>query len=233
MGNYRESLMILRQKMVNVDARPRVDAKYPVGFQDVITVPKTGDRFRMMYDVKGRFTLVKIGEQESNIKLCKVMNVHTTTGRIPVVTAHDGRRFRYANPKIAIGDTLVVAHAEQKIQEVIKMRVGKVAMVTGGANRGRIGTIVSLERHPGAFDIAHMRDAEGHEFITRGSNIFALGDNDASLPVTLPKNRGVKVNVIEEREQRLVAAEAKKQPAPRRARSAATSLGNTNTELSL
>merc|ERR1711991_633439 len=94
------------------------------------------------------------------------------------------------------GDTLVVAHAEQKIQEVIKMRVGKVAMVTGGANRGRIGTIVSLERHG---------------FITRGSNIFALGDNDASLPVTLPKNRGVKVNVIEEREQRLVAAEAKKQ----------------------
>merc|ERR1711991_696027 len=130
--NYREALMILRQKMVNVDARPRVDAKYPVGFQDVITVPKTGDRFRMMYDVKGRFTLVKIGEQESNIKLCKVMNVHTTTGRIPVVTTHDGRRFRYANPKIA--------------------------MVTGGANRGRIGTIVSLERHPGAFDIAHMRD---------------------------------------------------------------------------
>merc|ERR1712146_562598 len=193
MGNYREALMILRQKMVNVDARPRVDAKYPVGFQDVITVPKTGDLFRMMYDVKGRFTLVKIGEQESNIKLCKVMNVHTTTGRIPVVTTHDGRRFRYANPKIAIGDTLVVAHAEQKIQEVIKMRVGKVAMVTGGANRGRIGTIVSLERHPGAFDIAHM------------------GDADASLPVTLPKNRGVKVNVIEEREQRLVAAEAKKQ----------------------
>merc|ERR1712146_276136 len=97
---------------------------------------------------------------------------------------------------MGIGDTLVVAHAEQKIQEVIKMG---------------IGTIVSLERHPGAFDIAHMRDAEGHEFITRGSNIFALGDNDASLPVTLPKNRGVKVNVIEEREQRLVAAEAKKQ----------------------
>merc|ERR1711991_1036075 len=80
--NYREALMILRQKMLNVDARPRVDAKYPVGFQDVITVPKTGDRFRMMYDVKGRFT---------------------------VDTTHDGRRFRYANPKIAIGDTLVVA----------------------------------------------------------------------------------------------------------------------------
>merc|ERR1711991_180024 len=57
--NYREALMILRQKLVNVDARPRVDPKYPVGFQDVITVPKTGDNFRMMYDVKGRFTLVK------------------------------------------------------------------------------------------------------------------------------------------------------------------------------
>ena len=147
--NYREALMILRQKLVNVDSRPRVDAKYPVGFQDVVGIPRTGENFRMQYDVKGRFALVKIGAAEAAIKLCKVVNVFTTTGRVPVVTTHDGRRFRYASPKISIGDTLVVEHATQKINDVIKMRVGKVAMVTGGANRGRIGTIVSLERHPG------------------------------------------------------------------------------------
>lgn len=209
--NYREANMILRQKMVNVDARPRTDLKYPVGFQDVIEIPRTGDRFRMMYDVKGRFTLVKIGEAEAATKQCKVTNVSTTTGRVPVVTTHDGRRFRYANPKISIGDTLIVEPATQKIQQVIKMRVGKSAMVTGGANRGRIGTIVSLERHPGAFDIAHLRDSNGQEFITRKSNIFVIGDDEKSIPITLPKNKGVKQSIIEEREQRLVAAEAKKQ----------------------
>jgi small subunit ribosomal protein S4e len=208
--NYREANMILRQKLVNVDSRARTDLKYPVGFQDVIEIPRTGDRFRMLYDIKGRFTLVKIGEAEASVKMCKVTNVTTTTGRIPVATTHDGRRFRYVSSKISIGDTLIIDPATQKINSVIKMRVGKCCMVTGGANRGRIGAIVSLERHPGAFDIAHLRDANGHEFITRKSNIFVIGDDDKSIAITLPKNRGVKTSVVEDREQRLIAAEAKK-----------------------
>jgi len=208
--NAREASMIVRQKLVTVDSRPRIDTKYPVGFQDVISIPRTGERFRMLYDVKGRFTLVKVGEAEASIKLCKVTNVWTTTGRVPVVTTHDGRRLRYASPKIAIGDTIVVDHAESKVLEVIKNRVGKVAMVTGGANRGRVGTIKSLERHPGAFDLAHMADDAGNEFITRQSNIFVIGST-GSIPITLPKAAGIKQNIVVEREQKLIAAEAKKQ----------------------
>ena len=209
--NGREAQMILRQKLVNVDGRPRIDTKYPVGFQDVIEIPKTGDRFRVLYDCKGRFSLVKINEAETGIKLCKVENVYTTTGRIPVATTHDGRRIRYVSQKIAIGDTLVLEHATQTIRDVIHMRVGKQAMVTGGANRGRVGTIVSLERHPGAFDIAHLRDASGTDFVTRKSNIFVIGESESAVPITLPRNRGVKPNIVEEREKQLVAAEAKKQ----------------------
>jgi len=209
--NGRESQMIVRQKFVKVDTRARTDAKYPVGFMDTVEIPKTGDRFRMLYDVKGRFSLVKIGEAECGTKLCKVVNVHTTTGRVPVVTTHDGRRFRYASPKIGLGDSLLIDIAGQKIQETFKMRVGKSAMVTGGANRGRIGSIVALERHPGSFDIAHLRDGNGVEFITRKSNIFVLGNDDKSVPITLPRARGLKQSVIEEREQRLVKAETRKQ----------------------
>jgi len=208
--NGREANMIVRQKLVKVDGRARTDAKYPVGFMDVIEIPRTGERFRALYDVKGRFTLVKIGEAESAIKLVKVTNLFTTTGRVPVVTTHDGRRLRYASPKIARGDTLVLETAGQKVQEVIKMRAGKLAMVIGGANRGRVGTILSLERHPGAFDLAHMRDAKGQEFITRKNNIFVIAHTDASVPISLPKLRGVRQNTIEERDQRLVAAEQKK-----------------------
>jgi small subunit ribosomal protein S4e len=211
--NGRESQMILRQKLVQVDGRARVDPKYPVGFQDVVEIPRTGERFRMLYDVKGRFTLVKIAQAEAATKLCKVVNIYTTTGRVPVVTTHDGRRIRYASPTIKIGDTLVVDIATQKIQQVLKMRVGKVAMVTGGASRGRIGSIVSLERHPGAFDIAHLRDERGQEFITRKSNIFVIGESNSDIKVTLPKQRGVRPNVVEEREERLVRAETKKQAA--------------------
>ena len=40
-------------------------------------------------------------------------------------------------------------------------------MITGGRNLGRVGTVVSRERHPGSFDICHIKDSQGHTFATR------------------------------------------------------------------
>lgn len=40
-------------------------------------------------------------------------------------------------------------------------------MITSGRNLGRVGTIVSRERHAGSFDIVHVKDAVGHTFATR------------------------------------------------------------------
>jgi len=220
--NGKEAQMILRQKLVNVDSRPRVDPKYPAGFQDVIEIPRTGERFRLFYDVKGRFTLVKIGEAEASIKLCKVENVYTSTGRVPVVVTHDGRRIRYGSRLASRGDSIVVDHRSGKITDVIKMKVGVAVMVTGGANRGRLGTVLNIERHPGGFGIAHVRDEAGNEFATRMNYIFVVGKSVATVPISLPSLKGVKPNVIQEREQRLVAAETKKTARTAKKRTAKT-----------
>jgi len=221
--NARESQMILRQGLVKVDGRARPDGKYPTGFQDVIEIPKTGDRFRLLFDIKGRFTLVKIGEAEANIKLLKVKNVYTTTKRTPVLTTHDGHRIRYPDPRIRRGDTVVYDLKTGKIRRILKARNGRVVMVTGGANRGRVGEIVSLERHPGSFDIARLKDKAGNEFATRAANIFVIGRNFKTIPIALPKQNGQKINVIQEREEKLIAAEQRKQAThkPRKAKKTA------------
>lgn len=208
--NARESTMILRQGLVKVDGRVRISPKFPAGFMDVVDIPKTNDRFRVMYDVKGRFELVKIGETEGNIKLCKVTNVWTTTHRTPMITTHDGRRIRFPDPKVSINDTVVINLTTGKITDVIKAKDGKIAFVTGGINRGMIGEIVSIERHPGSFDIARLKDKMGNEFATRYENVFVLGASYDAIPVTLPKAKGQKMNVVEEREAKLIAAEEKK-----------------------
>lgn len=48
-------------------------------------------------------------------------------------------------------------------------------MITGGHNVGRVGVIVSRERHPGSFDIVHVKDTLGHTFATRLNNVFVIG----------------------------------------------------------
>uniref|UniRef100_A0A0A9YD22 Small ribosomal subunit protein eS4 n=1 Tax=Lygus hesperus TaxID=30085 RepID=A0A0A9YD22_LYGHE len=202
--------MILRQGLVNVDHHPRRDGKYPAGFMDVIEIPKTGDRFRLLYDVKGRFTLVNISETEARIKLLKVVNIYTATGRVPVAVTHDGHRIRYPDPLTSIGDTLVYNTVEKKVVDLVKSGRGKAVLITGGANRGRVGEIVTIERHPGAFNIARLKDAAGNEFATRAANIFVIGKDLAHPLVTLTKQQGLRVNVIQEREEKLIAAENRK-----------------------
>jgi len=209
--NAKEAEMIVRQKFVNVDGRARIDKSYPAGFQDVVEIAKTGDRFRILYDVKGRFTLVKIDAAEAKIKLCKVIHSHTATHRIPVIITHDGRRIRYPDPRIHHGDTVVYNLAEKKIQDTLKFRVGKIAMITRGANRGRVGEITAIERHPGAFDIVHVKDAGENTFATRATNVFVIGNDASSLPITLPKRAGVRQDIIEERDEKLQAKELRAQ----------------------
>lgn len=50
-----------------------------------------------------------------------------------------------------------------------------MCMVTGGANLGRIGVITNREKHPGSFDVVHVKDSSGNSFATRLSNIFVIG----------------------------------------------------------
>ena len=41
--------------------------------------------------------------------------------------------------------------------DFIKFEPGNLCMVTGGRNTGRVGTIINRERHPGSFDIVHVK----------------------------------------------------------------------------
>ena len=75
-------------------------------------------------------------------------------------------------------------------------------MITGGHNQGRIGEIVSREPHPGSFEIVHIKDIAGNNFTTRAYNVFVLGKGHTSM-ITLPKGKGLKLNVIEDRKRQM------------------------------
>lgn len=74
-------------------------------------------------------------------------------------------------------------------------------MVTGGHNIGRVGTIVTREKHPGSTEIVRIRDANGHDFATRKANVFIIGKGSRAL-VSLPKEKGIKKSIVEQFEQR-------------------------------
>ncbi|PWQ83701.1 hypothetical protein DKY64_21430 [Stenotrophomonas maltophilia] len=77
-------------------------------------------------------------------------------------------------------------------------------MVTGGANLGRIGVITNRERHPGSFDVVHVKDTSGTTFATRLSNIFVIGKGNKPW-VSIPRGKGIRLTIAEERDKRLAA----------------------------
>nr|CAD7578353.1 unnamed protein product [Timema californicum] len=117
---------IVKQRLVKVDGKVRTDPNYPAGFMDGITIEKTGEFFRLIYDVKGRFTIHRITAEEAKYKLCKVKRVQTGPKGIPFLVTHDGRTIRYPDPVIRVNDTIQLDIATSKIMDNIKFESGVV-----------------------------------------------------------------------------------------------------------
>ncbi|CAK7225829.1 40S ribosomal protein S4 [Sporothrix bragantina] len=202
--NFRETRAILQQRLIKVDHKVRTDMTYPTGFMDVIGIEKTGENFRLIYDTKGRFTVHRIQQEEAEYKLGKVRRVQLGRGGIPFLVTHDARTIRYPDPSIKVNDTVKIDLATGKITDFVKFDTGALAMVTGGRNMGRVGVITHRERHDGGFNIVHLKDAIDNSFATRESNVFVIGQEKPWI--SLPKGRGVKLTIAEERDRRRAKA---------------------------
>ena len=201
---YNEAKMIVKQRLVKVDGKVRTDMTFPLGFMDVITIEKTKENFRLLYDTKGRFSIHKIHKDEATYKLCKVKKVFVGDKGTPYATTHDARTIRYPDPEIKVNDTVRVDIASGKVLDFLKFDVGMLAMVSGGNNVGRVGLISHREKHAGSYEIIHLKDEQGHMFSTRLTNVFVIG-KPAKPWVSLAKGNGIKLSVLEETQKRFAA----------------------------
>lgn len=197
--NAKEVLSICMRKLVKVDGKVRTDPKFPAGFMDVVSLEKSNESYRLLYDAKGRFVLTPLDKKEKTWKLCKVVAVRIGENRIPSLTTHDGRTIRYPDPLIKVNDTIKLDLTTGRPVETFKFEVGQLVMIIKGRNRGRVGILQSRERHPGSFEIIHIKDSNGNTFATRLNAAFVIG-NTKFPAVKLPKGKGLKLSIIEEKQ---------------------------------
>merc|ERR1712118_286135 len=173
----KEVQQILMQRLIKVDGKVRTEANFPCGFMDVISIEKTDEHFCMLYDCKGRFVVHRLNNKqfpkEMQFKLCRVQRLAVGAKGVPCVTTHDGRTIRYPDPCSKVHDTL------------------KVDIATGKATD-------SLN-----FETVHIKDSKGRSFATRISNVFVIAGKDDEADISLPRGKGVRDNILEERKKRL------------------------------
>ena len=194
----KECQQICMERCVQVDGKVRTDANYPAGFMDVIEMPKSNDRFRLLYDVKGRYVLCRLDREEAQYKLCRINKVYVGANKVPCAVTHDGRTLRYPDPDIKVNDTVKVSIATGKASDTFAFGLGSMIMITKGHNCGRVGTLMHIEKHDGSFSIVTVKDSKGNTFATRLGNVFVIG-NGQKPEISLPKGRGIKKTILQER----------------------------------
>ncbi|KAG4930884.1 hypothetical protein JHK86_047845 [Glycine max] len=171
------------ESILECPAFHRIDAIYAV------SIPKTNENFRLLYDTKGRFRLHSIRDDEAKFKLCKVRSVQFGPKGIPYLNTYDGRTSITRTLSSGLMTLLSWIWRKTRLSIFIKFDVGNVVMVTGGRNRGRVGVIKNREKHKGSF---HVQDATGHEFATCMGNVFTIGKGTKPW-ISLPKGKGIKL----------------------------------------
>jgi small subunit ribosomal protein S4e len=106
-----EARKIVKDKagLIKVDGKIRRDHRFPLGQMDVVSIERTNENFRILYDIKGRFQPHKIDKQEASYKLCKVVKKCFGKQKIPYIVTHDGRTIRFPHPDIQIHDSVKVS----------------------------------------------------------------------------------------------------------------------------
>lgn len=172
--NSREAKRIINSGNVLVDGRVVKDYKFPVGFMDIIEIPKTEEVYRVLLDNKGRLQLKAIDENDS--KLCKIVNKTTIKGGKTQLNLHDGKNVIVDETDLSVGDIVVISVPEQEIKESLVLEEGATVLVTGGKHTGELGKvseiIINESSNPNTIVI---ENSAKDEFLTLKDYAFVVG----------------------------------------------------------
>ncbi|MCC7551800.1 MAG: 30S ribosomal protein S4e [Methanobacterium sp.] len=181
--NAREARIIINNGEVLVDGRIHKDYKFPVGFMDVIQIPKTEKAYRVLPDERGQLMLHPIEKANTGFKLCKIQDKTTLKGGKTQLNLHDGRNY-LTEDNYKTGDVLVVNIPEQEIKDHIKFEDGTIGIITGGKHIGERGTVKEINITSGPMPNTVLIETKEKTFQTLQDYVFVLGKDKPviSLP---------------------------------------------------
>jgi len=187
--NMSEVKRILYERNVVVDGRVKTNRKYPLGFMDVLSLPKMQKHYRMIYTIKKGLRAIPIDENETTEKLCQIKNKTTIKDGLIQLNLHDGRNIVLSkeednNSTYATYDTIKISLPEQKILEKFELKVGTYGFVTSGRWMGRHGAIEEISAHgTKKTKTVTLSTPDGEKIVTLYRYIFVVGDQSPSVTI--------------------------------------------------
>ena len=178
----REGRKIIGERNIQIDGRIVTDYKLPIGFMDVVSLPKSKENYRALLDSKGKIRPIRISKDRAFWKLVRISNITTINGGRTQLNLHDGRNILVEKGKYKSGDVLKIELPSQKILDNYPLAKGNVAMIIGGKHSGQIGTIENYIKVRGPKPNI-VEFSEG--FSTINDHVFVVGTKKPEI--TLPE----------------------------------------------
>jgi small subunit ribosomal protein S4e len=142
--NLREAKKIISDGEVLVDGIKRKSHKFPCGLMDVISIPKTKNDYRVLFNNRGKLTLVPTSSKDATWKLCRIENKTIVNGNKIQLNFHDGRNILIKKDEYKTGDVLKINFKDKKISETYKFEKGAVSLIIGGSHIGEVANIEDI-----------------------------------------------------------------------------------------
>lgn len=185
--NSREAKRIINSGNVLVDGKVVKDYKFPVGFMDIVDIPKTGESYRVLLDRKSRLQLDLI--EDNTLKLSKIVNKSTIKGGKTQLNFHDGKNLIVDEDVYSVGDVISLKVPENEINEIYPLKEGAIVLVTGGKHTGELGTVSEIiENKSSNPNTIIIENNAKEEFLTLKDYAFVIGE-DSSVISLLEVNK--------------------------------------------
>ena len=127
----REVKFILEKRDVTVDGTRRKNSRFPVGLFDVLSLNDINEHFRVILDKKGKIDLIKIGKEESTLKLCKIIGKRMVKGKIQL-NLYDGTNIVAQDGSYKVGDVILMVKGKKKeIKETVSLDKNALIYLVG------------------------------------------------------------------------------------------------------
>jgi len=140
----REARKILAAREVLVDGKIITDPNYPLGFMDVLSIPKINSFYRVLFDKRGKLALTPIPKENSIWKMVRITNKTSLKGGNIQLNLHDGRNILLKKDRFKTKDVLKIEIPTQKMLGAYPFSKGNLAMIIGGKHAGSIHRIEDI-----------------------------------------------------------------------------------------
>lgn len=168
----KEVRYLLRNVGAQVNGSPVYDARRPVGFMDVISIPEQDRHWRIGLTKKGRLCAVEISSSDAKKRLVKVVGKTRLAGKFQINCA-DGTNLVVGKDQYRTGDSLLVEGSD--VKKHFALSEGATIILTSGSHLSEVGTVDAIEGDTIVFSV------DGEQYNTAKRCAFVVGDKEAEV----------------------------------------------------